>query len=108
MDKLFGRQAVVCNRDNCFRAVIGFQPGPAVAKAKREKLEGRQASSATNEAATASCAPSQSLPSSIPACIDTAFILRGSGDRSVYVTVVDKAGQIRNSDSPEKTLVDYY
>ncbi|EFQ24923.1 hypothetical protein CGRA01v4_06820 [Colletotrichum graminicola] len=44
----------------------------------------------------------------MPACIDTAFILRGSGDRSLYVTAVDKAGRLRNYNGPEKTLADYY
>ncbi|KAK2061676.1 hypothetical protein LY76DRAFT_603109 [Colletotrichum caudatum] len=56
-----------------------------------------------------------------------AFVLQGSGDRSLYVTVdgdgalrlvrdalvatpfyIVKAGQMRNYDSPDKTLVDYY
>ncbi|KZL69061.1 fad dependent oxidoreductase [Colletotrichum incanum] len=221
MDELFGRQAV-CNRDNCFRAVIGSRPGPAVASAdcsswmqvtetpcastvtetavvtsftttlgnpypglrklKREELEDRQVSLTTTAAAAASCTPLQGRPSSMPAYIDTAckatigtlvptaryssacscdgitsatttlpaavitvtststveaaftptntptaFVLQGSGDRSLYVTVdgngalrlvrdataatpfyVDKAGQMRNYNSPDKTLVDYY
>ncbi|GKT87787.1 FAD dependent oxidoreductase [Colletotrichum tofieldiae] len=213
MDELFGRQAV-CNRDNCFRAVIGSRPGPAVASAdcsswmqvtetpcastvtetavvtsftttlanaypglrkmKREELQGRQVS-LTTAAVAASCTPSQNRPSSMPAYIDTAckatigtlvptaryssacscdgitaavitvtststveaaftptntptaFVLQGSGDRSLYVTVdgngalrlvrdataatpfyVDRAGQMRNYNSPDKTLVDYY
>ncbi|KAK2011118.1 hypothetical protein LZ32DRAFT_352554 [Colletotrichum eremochloae] len=220
MDELFGRQAV-CNRDNCFRAVIGSRPGPGVAsadcsswmqvtetpcastvtqtavvtsftttlanpypglrKVKREELEGRQVP-LTTTAAAAVCTPGQSRPSSMPAYIGTAcqstigalvptaryssacscngitaatttlpaavvtvtststvkaaftptntptaFVLQGSGDRSLYVTVdgngalrlvrdasvatpfyVDKAGQMRNYNNPEKTLVDYY
>lgn len=229
MDELFSRRQAVCNRDNCFRAVIGSRPGPASAsadcsswmqvtetpcastvtqtavvttftttlsnaypglkKVKREEgLEDRQispttsAATATATAANPTCTPSQNRPSSLPAYIDTAckatigtlvptaryssvcscngitaatttlpaavvtvtststveaaftptntptaFVLQGSGDRSLYVTVdgtgavrlvrdataatpfyVDKAGQMRNYNSPDKTLVDYY
>ncbi|KAK0375809.1 hypothetical protein CLIM01_06853 [Colletotrichum limetticola] len=218
-DELFARQAG-CNRDNCFRALLGSKPGPASASAdcsswmqvtetpctstatqtatvvsytttlanaypglkkmKREEIEARQASTTT--AAAPVCTPAQNRPSSMPAYAETgckstigtlvptaryssacscdgitattttlatpvttitvtttveaaftptstptAFVLQGSGDRSLYVTVdgqgalrlvrdasvatpfyVDKAGQMRNLNSPDKVLVDYY
>ncbi|KAK2029864.1 hypothetical protein LX32DRAFT_651994 [Colletotrichum zoysiae] len=55
-------------------------PYPGLRKAKREELEGRQAALTTTVAAAASCTPSQSRPSSMPAYIDTANIGRNEGD----------------------------